>query len=87
VVQHSIMIKEMFELLRSQGASLPPLAKFALGMTLVFGIPPLARRVRLPGVVGLLFGGVVIGPHVFALAFSHRRIRRRALRALGAEVP
>jgi Kef-type K+ transport system membrane component KefB len=67
VVQRSIMNKEMFELLRSQAASLQPLAKFALGMALVFGIPPLARRVRLPGVVGLLLGGVVIGPHVFGI--------------------
>ena len=66
------MIKEMFESLRSQAASLPPLAKFALGMALVFGIPPLARRVRLPGVVGLLLGGVVIGPHVFGI-FGEKR--------------
>ena len=36
-------------------------------MAPVFGIPPLARRVRLPGVVGLLLGGVVIGPHGFGI--------------------
>jgi hypothetical protein len=57
------MTKEKFELLQSQAVSLPPLAKFALGMVLVFSIPPLARRVRLPGVVGLLLSGVMIGPH------------------------
>ena len=66
------MIKAMFELLRSQAASLPLLAKFALGMALVFGIPPLARHVRLPGVVGLLLGGVVIGSHVFGI-FGEKR--------------
>jgi Kef-type K+ transport system membrane component KefB len=66
------MTKEMFELLRSQAVSLPPLAKFALGMALIFGIPPLARRVRLPGVVGLLLSGVVIGPHVLGI-FGEKR--------------
>ena len=66
------MIKEMFELLRSQAVLLPPLAKFALGMALVFGIPPLARRARLPGVVGLLLSGVVIGPHGFGV-FGEKR--------------
>ena len=63
MVRPSIMTKEKFELLQSQAVSLPPLAKFALGMVLVFSIPPLARRVRLPGVVGLLLSGVMIGPH------------------------
>jgi Kef-type K+ transport system membrane component KefB len=72
VVRPSIMTKEMFELLRSQAVSLPPLAKFALGMVLVFGIPPLARRVRLPAVVGLLLSGVVIGPHGFGV-FGEKR--------------
>ena len=66
------MTKEGFELLRSQAVSLPPLAKFALGMALIFGIPPLARRVRLPGVVGLLLSGVVIGPHVLGI-FGEKR--------------
>jgi Kef-type K+ transport system membrane component KefB len=66
------MTKEIFGVLRSQAVSLPPLAKFALGMGLVFGIPPLARRVRLPGVVGLLLSGVVIGPHVFGI-FGEKR--------------
>jgi len=68
------MTKEMFELLRSQAVSLPPLAKFALGMLVVFGIPPLARRVRLPGVVGLLLSGVVIGPHGFGVFGEQRPI-------------
>jgi Kef-type K+ transport system membrane component KefB len=44
--------------------SLPSLAKFALGMAIIVGIPPLSRRARLPAVVGLLLSGVVIGPHV-----------------------
>jgi Kef-type K+ transport system membrane component KefB len=32
--------------------SLPLLAKFALGMAIIVGIPPLSRRARLPAVVG-----------------------------------
>ena len=43
--------------------SLPSLAKFALGMAIIVGIPPLSRRARLPAVVGLLLSGVVLGPH------------------------
>jgi len=73
----------MFELLRSQAASLPPLAKFALGMALIFGIPPLARRVRLPAVVGLLLSGVLIGPHVLGI-FGEKRPIADFMAALGA---
>jgi Kef-type K+ transport system membrane component KefB len=54
----------MWEWLRSQALSLPQLAKFALAMAIIVGIPPLARRVRLPAVVGLLLCGVVLGPHL-----------------------
>jgi hypothetical protein len=49
----------VFEVLRSGALSLPPLAKFALGMVIIFGIPRLSRHVRLPAVVGLLLSGVV----------------------------
>ena len=51
--------------------SLPSLAKFALGMAIIVGIPPLSRRARLPAVVGLLLCGVVIGPHVLGLFGEH----------------
>jgi Kef-type K+ transport system membrane component KefB len=53
-----------WEWLRSQALSLPQLAKFALAMAIIVGIPPLSRRVRLPAVVGLLLFGVLLGPHV-----------------------
>ena len=55
-----------WEWLRSYAVALPPLAKFALGMMIIFGVPTLSRRVRLPPVVGLLLSGVVVGPHVLA---------------------
>ena len=65
---------EVLEFIRSHAQALPPLAKFALGMALIFGIPPLSRRVRLPGVVGLLLSGVVIGPHVLGIFGEQRPI-------------
>ena len=49
--------------LRWAASSLPPLAKFAVGMTLIFAVPRLSRRIRLPAVVGLLLSGVLVGPH------------------------
>ena len=51
--------------------SLPSLAKFALGMAIIVGIPPLSRRARLPAVVGLLLSGVVLGPHVLGFFGEH----------------
>jgi Kef-type K+ transport system membrane component KefB len=37
---------------------LPMLARFAISLTLILALPPLCRRIRLPGVVGLLLAGV-----------------------------
>jgi Kef-type K+ transport system membrane component KefB len=54
---------ETLELIRTHAASLPLLARFAIAMALIVGIPPLARRARLPVVVGLLLGGIVVGPY------------------------
>ena len=62
----------MSELLRSQAASLPPLAKFALGMVIIVGVPALSRRIRLPVAVGLLLSGVVVGPYVLGI-FGQKR--------------
>jgi len=58
----------VWEWLRSHDVSLPPLAKFAVAMAIIVGIPPLCRRARLPTVVGLLLCGVVLGPYVLELA-------------------
>src|ERR1700727_1145465 len=54
--------------------TLPTLAKFAFAMALIVGVPPLARRVRLPAVVGFLFAGVLTGPHVLGLFKEHAPI-------------
>src|SRR6516164_8686036 len=56
-----------WEWLRSHALATPSLAKFALGMVIIVGIPPLCRRIRRPAVVGLLLCGVVMGPHVLGI--------------------
>lgn len=67
-------LTKAWEWLHSHALSLPQLAKFALGMAVIVGIPPLSRRVRLPAVVGLLLCGVMLGPHV--LGFFGERPHR-----------
>ena len=54
---------DILEFIRTHAESLPLLARFAIAMALIVGIPPLARRARLPVVVGLLLGGIVVGPY------------------------
>jgi Kef-type K+ transport system membrane component KefB len=56
-----------WEWFRSQALATPSLAKFAIGMAIIVGIPPLCRRARLPAVVGLLLSGVVLGPYVLRI--------------------
>jgi Kef-type K+ transport system membrane component KefB len=41
---------------------LPPLARFAIAMMLIFVIPPLCKAVRLPAVVGYVAAGFLLGP-------------------------
>lgn len=41
---------------------LPLMARFAILMLVILVIPPLCERIRLPGVVGLLACGVLLGP-------------------------
>lgn len=44
-----------------------PFEKFTLVLFLMLLLPLLFERLRLPGVVGLLVGGVLLGPYVFAI--------------------
>jgi hypothetical protein len=39
----------LFEFIRSHAVALPTLAKFALALAIIVGIPPMSRRVRLRG--------------------------------------
>ena len=66
------------ESLRSAASSLPPLTKFAIGMGIILVVPPLARRVHLPPVVGLLLSGIVVGSHGIGLLTQHFGVRLRA---------
>jgi Kef-type K+ transport system membrane component KefB len=59
---------EWVDALRAQLLALPNLAKFAIVMAVIVGVPALTRRVRLPDIMGLLIFGVLLGPHVLDLA-------------------
>ena len=50
------------------------MAKFAIAIAVIAGVPPLARRVGLPEMVGLLLFGVVLGPHVLGFFGEDRPI-------------
>jgi Kef-type K+ transport system membrane component KefB len=52
---------------RSHALSLPNLAKFAIVLALIVGVSALARRLRIPELVGLLVTGVLLGPDVLGL--------------------
>jgi Kef-type K+ transport system membrane component KefB len=54
--------------------TLPVLAKFAVGMVMLVTIPRLSRRLHVPGAVGLLLGGVIIGPYVLGIFGTVRPI-------------
>jgi Kef-type K+ transport system membrane component KefB len=60
--------------LKAQLLALPPLAKFAIAIAVFVGIPPLARRLRLPDMVALLLLGVALGPHVLGVFGNDRPI-------------
>lgn len=53
---------------------MPSLAKFAIALAVLVGVPPLSRVVRLPAVVVLLITGIVIGPHGLQLFGEHHPV-------------
>ena len=54
---------EVLDFVRMHLLAWPTLAKAAIALALIVGVPPLSQRLKIPGVVGLLFAGVLIGPH------------------------
>jgi Kef-type K+ transport system membrane component KefB len=64
----------VLDAVRSQLTALPELAKFAIVLTIIVGVPTFARRFRLPPMVLLLLFGVVSGPHVLGLFPEHAPI-------------
>lgn len=59
---------------RAHALSLPTLAKFAIAMAIIVGVPPLSRRIHLPAVVGLLLSGVLLGPYCLDIVGKSRPI-------------
>jgi Kef-type K+ transport system membrane component KefB len=58
---------EWLDAFRSHALTLPNLAKFAIVLALIVGVSALARRFRIPDLVGLLVVGVLLGPDVLGL--------------------
>jgi Kef-type K+ transport system membrane component KefB len=46
--------------------ALPNLAKFAVVMAAIAGVPAISRRFRIPELIGRLAFGVLIGSHMFS---------------------
>src|SRR5215204_7810231 len=44
-----------------------PVGFFLIVMTIILFTPLLSERVRLPGIIGIIIGGMLIGPHGFGL--------------------
>jgi Kef-type K+ transport system membrane component KefB len=63
-----------FDFIRTHLRALPSLAKFALALSILVGVPPLSRRVRLPAAVGLLLTGIIVGPHCLELFAEHHPV-------------
>ena len=68
------MRPQFLDLIRDHLFTLPVLAKFALGMVMIVAIPRLCRRLHVPAAVGLLLGGVIIGPYVLGFFGTDRPI-------------
>jgi Kef-type K+ transport system membrane component KefB len=65
---------DFFQFLREHLFTLPALGKFAVGMTLIIVLPTLSRRLHVPEAVGLLLGGVIVGPYVLDIFGAQRPI-------------
>ena len=68
------MSSQISDFIRDHLLTLPDLAKFALGLILIVTVPRLCRLARIPSSVGLLLGGVVIGPYVLGIFGTERPI-------------
>ena len=52
-----------------------PVGFFLLIMTIILITPLLSERLRLPGIIGIIVGGMLIGPHGFGLLEDNDRIQ------------
>jgi len=65
---------ELLDLLRAHTASLSPLSRFAVGLAVILLTPPVARRLKLPPVVGLVLAGILFGPYVLDIFGKERPV-------------
>jgi Kef-type K+ transport system membrane component KefB len=63
-----------FEFLVAHLTSAPPIVRFIIALAFILMMPPLSRRLRLPSVVGLLFAGILLGPHLLDIFGNERPI-------------
>src|SRR6478735_64773 len=68
------MSPRFLDLIRDHLFTLPVLAKFALAMVMLVTIPNICRRLHVPAAVGLLLGGVIVGPYVLGFFSTDRPI-------------
>jgi Kef-type K+ transport system membrane component KefB len=62
----------VLDIIRAHVIALPDLAKFAIVIAVIVGVPSLARRARIPEMVRLLLFGVLLGPPSWtSLARAH----------------
>ena len=59
---------QWLDALRPHLLALPNMAKFAIVIAIIVGVPALARRLRVPELIGLLAFGILLGPHVLGVA-------------------
>jgi Kef-type K+ transport system membrane component KefB len=64
----------VLQYLSAHVTSLPPMGRFIIALAAIFVMPPLSRRLKLPAVVGLLFAGILLGPHVLDIFGKERPI-------------
>ena len=64
----------ILDFIRAHLLVLPNLAKFAIALAIIVGVPPLSRRLRVPAIVGLLLAGLVMGPHGLQLYDEHHPV-------------
>jgi Kef-type K+ transport system membrane component KefB len=60
------------EFLREHLSHLSALVRFAVSMAAILLMPSLSRRLKLPSVVGVLFAGIILGPHVLDIFGKER---------------
>ena len=73
------MIPHILEFIDHYVLTLSALGKFAIILVMLIFLPRLSRRVHIPSPVGLLLGGVIVGPYVLGFATTDRPIVEKLL--------